>query len=65
MKNIYHKDSLIVRKNKSNQFKAIPRIKTEVKEEYEIKISNSTIQRRLREAGLFGPKPTTYLSQTS
>ena len=38
---------------------------TEVREEYEISIS--TIQKRLREAGLFGSKPrkNPYLSQTS
>ena len=60
-----HEDRLIVRKSKSNQFKTIPGIKTEVKEEDEI--SNSTIQRRLREAGLFGlnPRKNPYLSQTS
>ncbi|KAI6657063.1 Transposase domain containing protein [Oopsacas minuta] len=50
-------DNLLVRKCKKDRFKTATQIKAEVLSEYSIKLSTSTVQRRLRGAGLFGRKP--------
>ena len=50
-------DSLLVRKCKMDRFKTATQIRAEVLSEYSLKLSTSTVQRRLRGAGLFGRKP--------
>ena len=50
-------DSLIVRKLKADRFKTAPQIKAELRIEHGVQVSASTIQRWLREAGLFSRKP--------
>ncbi|KAI6655331.1 Transposase domain containing protein [Oopsacas minuta] len=50
-------DNLLVRKCKKDRFKIATQIKAEVLSEYSIKLSTSTVQRRLPGAGLFGRKP--------
>ena len=49
-------DRTIVRKSKSNRFKTAPQIRSEMRSQYSVGASVSTIQRRLREAGLYGCK---------
>ena len=49
-------DRVIVRKSKSNRLKTAPQIKAEMQIEHGLRISVSTMQRRLREAVLRGHK---------
>ena len=49
-------DRLIVRKSKADRFKTATEIKAEMQVEHGVRISSSTIRRRLREAGLNGCK---------
>ena len=50
-------DSSLVRKCKTDRFKTATQIRAEVLSEYSLILSTSTVQRRLRGAGLFGRKP--------
>ena len=56
-KTTIEEDRIIVRKSKADRFKTATEIKAEMQVEHGVRISSSTIRRRLREAGLNGGKP--------